>query len=543
MLPSKPTQTLADYLVIAVSPALIMLLVGSLSFFLIECFFRGETVGSVRWVVFWYVLAVVLIARIGIEDGSGKAAVFGLALAGATWLYLLQVHPAYLMGMILLAVVWWCSNKLTRDCTLIDDDEDASGSGLLQEALPRMKQFAAKATSAASAAKPTKPAGRAEVLTQHPRVLHRPGLWLIYFSLAALPLFGIGQMLLPAGDAQARRKGLVLLFVYMAAALGLLLTTSFLGLRRYMRQRLLQMPLAIALGWVRFGGGVAVAVLMVALLLPRPGAMDAWTTLRVQVDHYLRQASDYAAGHNPPGEGRGRSKQEPGESAREGKGRAQPDPDHEQGETQASALPRSLEQPGQSPADSGAREIRPSRTSRVSAERVHGLLKAALVVIGAVFLSVWLIRHRQLVAAMARSFIAAAIRFFRDLLDLKFALRRQPPPTVATRPAHRFFRQYENPFVTGAAQVWPPEQVILYSYEALQVWAKELGREIQPQQTAREFCQSLGDVFPEVDSELSRLSMLYGHAAFGRTLPRDCELESVGRLWRFMSGSPVTTAA
>lgn len=170
-------------------------------------------------------------------------------------------------------------------------------------------------------------------------------------------------------------------------------------------------------------------------------------------------------------------------------------------------------------------------------------MKAALIAVGAVLLTVWLIRHRQLVAAMARSFIAATIQFFRELFELKLAIKRLPPPTVATRPAHRFFSQYENPFVTGAAQVWPPEQIILYSYEALQVWAKELGHEIHPQQTAREFCQSLGGVFPEVDSELSRLSMLYGHAAFGRTLPQNCELESVGRLWRFMSGSPVTTAA
>lgn len=513
MLPSKPTRTLADYLVIAVSPALIMLLVGSLSFFLIDCFFRGETVGSVRWVVFWYVLAVVLIARIGIEDGSGKAAVFGFALAGATWLYLLRVHPSYLMGMVLLAVVWWCAHKLTRDCTLIDEDEDASDSGLLQEALPRLKPFGAKTASATSAAKSTKPPEPAKEPNQRSHVPHRPGLWLIYFSLAALPLFGIGQMLLPAGDSQARRKGFVLLFVYMAAALGLLLTTSFLGLRRYMRQRFLQMPFVIALGWVRFGLGVAVAVLIMALLLPRPGAMETWTSLRVRVDYYLRQASDYAAGRNPHGEGQGRPGKQTGESARD----------------------RSKTQPGQTPTDSSAQESRLIRPSNVSAERVHGLLKAALILGGAVLMTVWLIRHRQLVAAMARSFIAAAIQFFRDLLDAGFVIKRQPPPTLAAKPAHRFFRQYENPFVTGAVHTWPPEQVILYSYEALQVWAMEQGHDIQPQQTAREFCQSLGSAFPEVDSELNRLSVLYGHAAFARALPPGCELEPVGGLWRFMT--------
>ena len=86
MTPLKPAKTAADYLVIGVSPVLIMLLVGSLSYFLIEVFFRGEAIGSVRWVMFWFVMAVVLVSRIGIEEGVGKAAVYGLALAAATWL-------------------------------------------------------------------------------------------------------------------------------------------------------------------------------------------------------------------------------------------------------------------------------------------------------------------------------------------------------------------------------------------------------------------------------------------------------------------------
>ena len=76
-----PRKTLADYLVVAISPVLIMLLVGSLSFFLIRVFYRGELAGNVRWVIFWFVIAVVLVARIGIEQGSGHATLYGLALA------------------------------------------------------------------------------------------------------------------------------------------------------------------------------------------------------------------------------------------------------------------------------------------------------------------------------------------------------------------------------------------------------------------------------------------------------------------------------
>src|ERR1035441_5821925 len=85
---SRPAKTATDYLVIAVSPALIIVMVHSVCFFLVEVFYRGETAGGVRWVLFWFVLAVVLIARIGIEQGGGQAMVYGLALACVTWLYL-----------------------------------------------------------------------------------------------------------------------------------------------------------------------------------------------------------------------------------------------------------------------------------------------------------------------------------------------------------------------------------------------------------------------------------------------------------------------
>ena len=47
-------------------------------------------------------------------------------------LYLVRIHPAFIMGLILLGIVWWCAHKLTWDCTLIDEDEDASGGGLLE---------------------------------------------------------------------------------------------------------------------------------------------------------------------------------------------------------------------------------------------------------------------------------------------------------------------------------------------------------------------------------------------------------------------------
>ena len=305
---SRPTKTAADYLVIAVSPALIMVMVHSVCFFLMEVFYRGEAGGGVRWVLFWFVLAVVLIARIGIEQGDGQAMLYGLALACVTWLYMATIQPNVVFGALLLGIVWFTAHKLTSNCTLIDEDADASGQGLLQtiRRLPRLLKKTSPPVSQPATTPLTAPAliPPPEKKSTNSQI---PGVWLIYFSLAALPIFGLGQTLLPAGDMAARRQGFIYLFCYLAAALGLLVTTSFLGLRRYLRQRRLVMPSNIALGWVQFGAVGAVVVLCLCLLLPRPGTGEAWGGLRYHVDYQLRHASEFAARFNPHGSGSGHS--------------------------------------------------------------------------------------------------------------------------------------------------------------------------------------------------------------------------------------------
>ena len=199
---NKPKKTAADFLVIALSPALIMALVGSLCFFLVEVFYLGSMGGSVRWVLFWFVIGIVLVSRIAIEQSAEHAALYGLGLAFAVWVYCApHVLVGFLQPIPPSPIVWFCANKLVWDCTLIDDDLDASGQGLLQKSPPENE------------AEPKDKKKRKRTPSSS------PGRWVIFFSLAALPLFGIGQLLLPAGDTHSHRLGLTFLIIYMAAAL------------------------------------------------------------------------------------------------------------------------------------------------------------------------------------------------------------------------------------------------------------------------------------------------------------------------------------
>ena len=307
----KPAKTFADYLVIAISPVLIMLLVGSLAFFLIQVFYRGEMVHGIRWVMFWFVFAIVLVSRIGIEQSKGHAIGYGAALAVTMWIYFAFERAMPVLGVFLLAITWWCAHKLTVDCTLINDEQDASGEGVLQNLWRKVEQSVEPPRVPPLPMKPR--LTPIELLVAEDLAKRRkrgpppqsPGKWVIYFSLAALPLFGLGQLLLPADNPEARRAGFEFLAVYLGAALSLLMTTSFLGLRRYLRQRSVEMSTSVALGWVRFGGILAGAVLFLALVLPRPGASNTWKKLTYEISHKTNKASDYELPFNPPGEGDG----------------------------------------------------------------------------------------------------------------------------------------------------------------------------------------------------------------------------------------------
>ncbi len=327
-------QTMADYVVIALSPALIMTLVGSLVFFLLQVLYQGQFVARLHWVLACFVFGAVLIGRISIEEGFERAAPFGMALATVVGLAIakfVDVQGSWIgsFGMLinwsLIALIWWCAHRLTWDCTLVDDSQDSSGEGLLQTAgLERPATVPDQPAASADSQRPKRPRNpkdsqdspgdafdpsiegttwrrspASDKITQgwwqryveRQRRPHAPGVWVVYFSLAALPIFGVGQWFIPAGNLVGRRYAFWLLCVYVASGLGLLLTTSFLGLRRYLRQRRIEMPTAMANLWLGVGAAIIVALLLFAALLPRPSAEYAISELPFSVGSPDQHAS------------------------------------------------------------------------------------------------------------------------------------------------------------------------------------------------------------------------------------------------------------
>jgi hypothetical protein len=542
-------------MVIAISPVLIMVLVHSVCFFLVEVFYRGEGAGGVRWVLFWFILAVVLITRIGIEQGEAQAIGYGLALTFAVGVDLLVAQSNFVFAAVLLGIVWFTAHKLTSNCTLIDDEADASGQGLLQSLwrLPRlMKKIPPVAEKSAAPPLPFPP-----VPAKKKNKSQKPGVWLLYYSLAAVPVFGLGQTLLPSGDLAARHQAFVYLFFYLAAALGLFVTTSFLGLRRYLRQRYVTMPGNIACGWILTGAVAVAVVLGLSLLLPRPGAHEAWVTLRYHVDHQLRRASDFAMRFNPHGTGSGRvgnqdspnapqgdksgpgfdsnpnskdngnnpgqNGQQPGGSSGSGEGGNQP---HENGAGQAGNQGAN----GQNGVSAKSPASSPPASSLYSWLRILFWFAVAL---GLAWLIYW---YRVLILALLQSIWAAIRSFIATLLGL-FKPSPAAASAAAKKPGVASFKSFKNPFLTGGDRVWPPEQLITYSYDALQSWVLENEAVRGSPQTPREFCRQLGEEMPEAADALEHLAFLYGHVAYGATVPVSYNPGHLRLIWDLMANA------
>ncbi|MDP6554932.1 MAG: hypothetical protein QGG71_09715 [Pirellulaceae bacterium] len=303
----RPRPTLADYAVIGISPALIMFLIGSLVFFLITVFYQGQFDVRLSFIMVMFIMAAVSIARISINEGREYASLFALPLAGVTLFAMFRFVEfsgafARLSGVFniaLLAIIWFCADKLTWDCTVIDESKDSSGQGLLETAGLDDGQPTTEPEAASDA--PNEPptavaAGLWQKFIEHRRRPHAPGIWVIYFSIAALPIFGLGQLFLR--DDVSRRYAFKLLVVYVAAALGLLLTTSFLGLRRYLRQRRLEMPKEMAGTWLGVGAAMIAALLLICMLLPRRNAEYSVSDLSFLNSPIDLPVSDWGVGND-----------------------------------------------------------------------------------------------------------------------------------------------------------------------------------------------------------------------------------------------------
>jgi hypothetical protein len=95
----------------------------------------------------------------------------------------------------------------------------------------------------------------------------------------------------------------------------------------------------------------------------------------------------------------------------------------------------------------------------------------------------------------------------------------------------RPFASFRNPFEDGTADQLPPEEVVRYSFDALQSWAGERGLDRAPQETPLEFAERLIAEYPALEVEGRGLAGLYARAAYARGRLNPGCLGTVKQFW------------
>ncbi|MFY8070175.1 MAG: hypothetical protein ACOVNQ_00750, partial [Pirellula sp.] len=136
----KLRPTSFDYALAALSPVLIILMIGSLVYFLITTLYQGDFHARLMWILGLFTMASVLITRIAIEQSRAQSLTYLGLLSAAT----LFVAPRFfvLEGILaplsipiligFLALIVFLADRITMDCTSVDDAQDSHGYGLLQ---------------------------------------------------------------------------------------------------------------------------------------------------------------------------------------------------------------------------------------------------------------------------------------------------------------------------------------------------------------------------------------------------------------------------
>jgi hypothetical protein len=613
MAAEREPPTLADYAVTAISPVLIMLMVGSLVFFLVTVLPTGDYKERLLYTSFFFVIGAVLVARIAIQIDPGRAAMYGVGLALVTFLAMTRFveYPSrswlgsfgWLVNLGLMGLIWWSAHRLTWDCTYIDEKREASGRGVLAAAGLDVDQRSEDSNQksepvnrdAGRSADADEPRGKkkkkkrkkessplSDWLERYRKYReerknrpHTPGVWVIYFALAALPLFALGQSLIDPGDDDRRRATLLQMAAYIASALGLLVTTALLGLRRYLRQRKAKVPTAMAASWLGLGGILIVVFLLVGAFLPRPHSEVPWFGI-ARPGKSDREASRYAQMRDSAGKGEGAAgdvtqkgegkasgkngekggndgqkgdgggkgdgkggkgkngkqggKSNSGQKSEEGKDRD--DKSSEDKSDDRSSGGPDNDRRDDAKGEGGSRDKSSGSTPKTgiaaAIEKIAGFLKwvvfailAILVIIG---IALAILRYLAPFTNWARNLLDALRNWWANLFGKKPGRAREEPvvgaPLGPVRPPP--FTVFSNPFEDGSADRREPAELVEYTFAAVDSWAWDRGHGRQPTETPLEFAARLGEEFPALAEALRRLANLYARVAYSTApLPAD----------------------
>ena len=534
----------ADWLVLAVTPALLVSLVSCLLFFIVDILYRGRHGGRMEWILFFSTVGMVLIGRVRLNDEIAKrASLYSGALGGLVWIGLGMYipppdgwpFPAHIAAMgTLVALGFWVTRILVLDTTDLNDDDEIEGQGLLaaggleDDPAERLRAQVENATGRAHLQKIIKPA----------RIRRPPGGVVVLFCLVTLPLFGLGQALIPVSEPERRWRSLLLLMGYLGSGFLLLLTCCFLGLRRYVARRGISMPPSMAAAWLGTGSLVVGIVLLGALLIPRPADTGGIVALLTQQQSPAKATKKESGGFHQDdakstGSGndknaktpdkKGKGKDLAGKESGNKKGQ---DTKKESGDNNRSDPPKN---------DTSAKDANPNMADRLS-ELMSGIMPILKMIVAAAIV-VMMVLFLAWRAAMGHSNTDWVNRWLGWLFKLWDGLlgRTSKRPIRESEslqiPAESWkpFGDFSNPF-TGRYPLDGPE-LVREVFAGVVAWGRDKRLPPRTGETAREFSKRMGNEYPALEEGLQKLANLVDQVEYAPELPVVVQRESLQELW------------
>lgn len=544
----------ADLVVEVGIPVATMALVGSLTFFLLELGGSGGS-ATLHFVFFCYIVGVVLINRVhAMFAGHGGATGYSIAMAVVMFLFVLvftSMH-GYIAGtandmtagmplltnLLIVAVVWVVADRVTKSCSFERDANADTGEGMIRSA---MRPWAVKKEVEKDDTEKVE-----DEKDVSPFRKKHPGRAVFYFAFLAIPMFAIGQNMIPEASPDAVQALFVHTIVYIASSLLLLMFTSYEGLRRYFNSRETNLPGHVGGFWIITGALIVFAAIAVARRMPMPVPLPGTPeSVLVAVDGNRFTSRGPKVGMQDPAESdsSGRAKEE----------RSKPG-DKNDGRNTAADSSRSQ---ANRRADRGSgkeplfqRMMNSIHQWFVGFPRLtQALMAVSLVVLGVIVVPLILAGIAGLFGGgrrVLKALFGWAPRVFRRLLEA-FGLIRAPR-FAFTKPRFSLRRRkrsklaglataarYPNPFMNNTAESMSLTKLIEYSYQALVARGRDMGITPSLDQTEYEFLRLYSERRPESCGSARRITEMHLFNEFCESDPPDEWRPWLQEFWQEMA--------
>jgi hypothetical protein len=243
-------------------------------------------------------------------------------------------------------------------------------------------------------------------------------------------------------------------------------------------------------------------------------------------------------------QGKGQGESQP---SSEQQGGRPPQETDKQGESAQSTQESTSQESSSNPqtAERSSTRSPPRRTSRFNPSKLGSaiggtigqLLKLVYWVLAGLIVAYVVWRYHREIREALRGFARALGELWQSLFGGRAA---SPVEEVASEvspgPPPRPFSSFPDPFASGMAQQRPPAEIVRYSFEAFEAWARERGFPREPEQTPHEFAQLVGRRQSALARDVAVLAELYSRCAYGREPASRTQVESLRKLWTQLQG-------